>query len=416
MPFELSSTHRITALLSPVAIPEIFLKLSNMQLLCTLLFASYASAQLYVGSQFLKHKQVDSSSSFLGSGLPQQPLLLNTKGSFIGDESSKYLDKLPFQPGSFTKTAQNGIVCATHGEAQWTGSIDVSDTRRLFYWAFESRNDPANDPVIIWMNGGPGGSSTIGLFSENGPCILPPNKTHTVPNEWSWNNNATVVYLDQPSGVGLSFRHPDSKVFEHDDDGAEDFQQFLNVLLDKILPEQKNASIIIAAESYGGHYAPTYVNHILQSRKYNGHTAFQGNISGIILVNAALDFGAMAMGKYGMLCENEDAKGILNDTACANMAASMPELERMIDLCHLHGKGTECSLLQAFADNKVNVYYQEKIESGERSSFNSRSHSHPLTHQTISTRFGSMTFAVLQSHTHTHTHTPATLYIERLVQ
>lgn len=46
-------------------------------------------------------------------------------------------------------------------ESAWNdaGYIDVhNDEHHLFYWVFESRNDPANDPVVLWMSGGPGKS------------------------------------------------------------------------------------------------------------------------------------------------------------------------------------------------------------------------------------------------------------------
>ena len=38
----------------------------------------------------------------------------------------------------------------------------------LHYWLIESENDPSKDPAVLWLNGGPGSSSMIGLFTENG--------------------------------------------------------------------------------------------------------------------------------------------------------------------------------------------------------------------------------------------------------
>lgn len=52
----------------------------------------------------------------------------------------------------------------------YTGYIDVG-ARHLFFYFFESRNDPDNDDVLLWTNGGPGGSSATGLFMELGELL-----------------------------------------------------------------------------------------------------------------------------------------------------------------------------------------------------------------------------------------------------
>ncbi|KAI7089367.1 Carboxypeptidase S1 [Hortaea werneckii] len=74
-----------------------------------------------------------------------------------------------------------------------------------FFWFFEARKDPLNAPLSIWMNGGPGSSSMLGLFVENGPCFVNPDSNSTYLSEWSWNNEVNMLYLDQPVQVGLSY-------------------------------------------------------------------------------------------------------------------------------------------------------------------------------------------------------------------
>ncbi|KAF1938259.1 alpha/beta-hydrolase [Clathrospora elynae] len=74
-----------------------------------------------------------------------------------------------------------------------------------FFWFFESRKDPANAPLSIWMNGGPGSSSMVGILRENGPCFINDDSNSTYLNEWSWNNEVNMLYLDQPVQVGMSY-------------------------------------------------------------------------------------------------------------------------------------------------------------------------------------------------------------------
>ena len=49
----------------------------------------------------------------------------------------------------------------------YTGYIDI-EARHLFFYFFESRRDPDTDDIIFWTNGGPGASSSMGLFMELG--------------------------------------------------------------------------------------------------------------------------------------------------------------------------------------------------------------------------------------------------------
>jgi len=105
----------------------------------------------------------------------------------------------------------------------YSGYLNITHTKKeLHYVAALSKGNVTSDPVIIWLNGGPGCSSMIGFAMEHGPYVIEDTKDNFTANLYSWNNNATVIYIESPAGVGYSVCGDQTECNFTDDNAADD--------------------------------------------------------------------------------------------------------------------------------------------------------------------------------------------------
>jgi carboxypeptidase C (cathepsin A) len=77
-----------------------------------------------------------------------------------------------------------------------------------FFWFIEARQLPETAPLTIYMNGGPGSSSMVGMFQEVGPCQvveIAQGRLGTQARDWGWDRSTNILFVDQPVQVGFSY-------------------------------------------------------------------------------------------------------------------------------------------------------------------------------------------------------------------
>jgi len=196
----------------------------------------------------------------------------------------------------------------------YAGFFKVNETynSHLYFWFFPSQSKPSEDPVILWLQGGPGATSLFGLFKENGPikayavsesdnpnkedvennlngtsdkCEHDKRNSRSAPwidplpefprydknqprsklNPYSWNRNASVIYIDNPVGTGFSFTEAQEGYPNFVNQSSEELFKGLQQFF-QLLPEYKDRDFYIFGESYGGKYVPSLSHRIHKSK------------------------------------------------------------------------------------------------------------------------------------------------------
>jgi carboxypeptidase C (cathepsin A) len=184
--------------------------------------------------------------------------------------------------------------------------------------------DPKEAPLTVWINGGPGSSSMIGLFQENGPCGVDING-NVYNNPYSWSNASNMLFIDQPAQTGFSYSIavpgyldptsqnivtlpdatcPDYAVafgtcgtYSYPNEtltadstphAAPNFWKTLQGFMGAF-PDYSRESFHFSSESYGGHYGPVFNEYIEQQNEKNIPGSKQIKLETVLIGNGWYD-------------------------------------------------------------------------------------------------------------------------------
>ena len=205
------------------------------------------------------------------------PIFKQVKGAT--DLKSSHLDLTPFIQSGDYKAAQLAAQVRLPNDplnlTSYSGFVETTPGRHMFMWYFPAQNGDKNAPLAIWLQGGPGGSSLFGLFSEMGPYSLGGKDGHTLLDRpESWNKEYGMLFIDNPVGAGFSY--PDENnggpkgYCTNTKQCVADNLYGLITGFYALFPTQLKVPLFITGESYGGHYVPAFAHKVYEQNLQYG--------------------------------------------------------------------------------------------------------------------------------------------------
>ncbi|KAJ8599355.1 hypothetical protein CTAYLR_005367 [Chrysophaeum taylorii] len=147
----------------------------------------------------------------------------------------------------------------------------------------------ADCPVAVWHQGGPGGSSIFGAWTEMGPFQLMA-RGPVLNLEHAWNNAAHMLYLESPAGSTVADAKTgfsncskagvtQDECFWTDKTQAVAYAHTLRAFFEAF-PEFGNRELYLVGESYAGQYIPNIASFMVAHPEVVGK-----NLSGVAVGN-----------------------------------------------------------------------------------------------------------------------------------
>ncbi|XP_042445338.1 serine carboxypeptidase-like 18 isoform X2 [Zingiber officinale] len=143
-----------------------------------------------------------------------------------------------------------------------TGYVSVDEQRgaELFYYFVRSEGEPEDDPLLLWLSGGPGCSSFSALAFEVGPVTFTTkeydgNLPKLEQRTYAWTKIANIIFVDSPVGTGFSFiENPVAYDVGERTSIAYLYDFLIKWLIDR--PQFLSCPLYIVGESHAGKIAP----------------------------------------------------------------------------------------------------------------------------------------------------------------
>ncbi|KAF5206442.1 Serine carboxypeptidase-like, partial [Thalictrum thalictroides] len=132
------------------------------------------------------------------------------------------VESLPGFDGSLPFQMETGYV-----------GVDKENDKQLFYYFFKSERNPEEDPLVLWLTGGPRCSGLSALAFEIGPIYFKDAEATNddvpslVLNPNSWTKVANIIFIDAPIGTGFSYSKTGQEGNMSDTISAHDTSEFL---------------------------------------------------------------------------------------------------------------------------------------------------------------------------------------------